>query len=158
MLLYLFILVAVALVKLYSKHWFNVESLLRCGIFKLYVRYSIAFHLNICIKNITIDVAISIIRLGAKNILKNNDCEFDYVNLTVGIGFKSENEKKILLCAPSVQDHCRTAGRTMYRGGYNNVQYCFDLLNCIALESRTVLAEGCEWLDGTCAYGIIIYI
>lgn len=48
--------------------------------------------------------------------------------------------------------------RTIYRGGYANVQYCFDLLNCIARESRTVLVEGCEWLDGTCAYGIIIYI
>lgn len=38
----------------------------------------------------------------------------------------------------------RQAGR-YYRGGYDNVQYCFDLLNCIARESRTVLAEGCEW-------------
>lgn len=113
MLLYLFILVAVALVKLYSKHSCNVESLLRCGIFKLYVRYSIALHLNICIKNITIDVAVGIIHLGMKNILKNNDCEFDYVNLTVGIGFKSDNEKKILLRAPGVQDHRRTASRTI---------------------------------------------
>lgn len=58
-----------------SSHY-CVVGFLNC-MFGITVLHFTSIKYNICIKNITIDVAVGIIRLGTKNILKSNDCEFD---------------------------------------------------------------------------------
>jgi hypothetical protein len=78
-------------------------------------RYMVLHFNSMCIKNIcTIDVYIvRYMRLGTKNILKNNDYdEFDYVSSTVDDGYKSVSEKY-----PSSRARRRiTAGRYIYSG------------------------------------------